>query len=292
VSKTIRSKGSRGPRSIPYRPPLRQSLSPASFDSTVTRRASTIRPAWLPSRGRRMRSRPRGEETLAPAVCPQSRSSIARFSRGRRRSGLFADVRPAALTCRDCSPASALIRSERTYKQEVGGSSPPAPTHESAGREGRAVLCEHTGPRTMARLWRALDWGARRRTRTSDRRFGLPLLDQRRSWRAHRARGPVARSRDRGGAGPSARRCLRPPRQSRRSDAVRGMSHPEDAQFARPAPRRGFETATLAAGRLAEPSSRVTQTTVPAAIAATCTTPRDNDRGRCGRCPTSLAHVA
>jgi hypothetical protein len=53
---------------------------------------------------------------------------IARFSRGRSRPGLFADVRTARPTCRDGSQSSVRGRPQRTYKQEVVGSIPAAPT--------------------------------------------------------------------------------------------------------------------------------------------------------------------
>ena len=64
----------------------------------------------------------------ASGCSAKSGALIARSSRGRRRPALFADVRETPLTCRDRSPASAPIRSERTYKQEVVGSIPAAPT--------------------------------------------------------------------------------------------------------------------------------------------------------------------
>jgi hypothetical protein len=63
--------------------------------------------------------RRRGRSVSSPVCWDANWSySIARFSRGRRRPALFADVRRLRLTCRDRSAVSAKIRSERTYKRD------------------------------------------------------------------------------------------------------------------------------------------------------------------------------
>jgi len=93
--------------------------------------------------------------------------SVARLSRGRRRSSSFAGDRAEALTCRDGSWSSAVIRSGRTYKQEVGGSSPPAPTSVRRCSD----WCTHGGAGAHATLvgraeaeLRLVGWAAHDRT--------------------------------------------------------------------------------------------------------------------------------
>jgi len=57
--------------------------------------------------------------------------TIARFSRVRCSSQSSVAARPAGLTSQNGSWSSAVIHLFRTYKQGVGGSSPPAPTPSS-----------------------------------------------------------------------------------------------------------------------------------------------------------------
>ena|ERR1043165_8580449 len=81
------------------------------------------------------------------AVATHEDAFIARFSRGRRRSGRFAGVRTPLLTCLDGSWSFVRGRSERTYKQEVVGSSPAAPTNEEAGQAASGVEWQRSAAR-------------------------------------------------------------------------------------------------------------------------------------------------
>jgi hypothetical protein len=73
---------------------------------------------------------------LGKAVWPRF---IARISRGRSRSWVFAVVRTAVLTWGFCSLRSVVVRFGIVHTAEVEGSSPPSPTSKDAGQ--RSYLC-------------------------------------------------------------------------------------------------------------------------------------------------------
>lgn len=96
-------------------------------------------------------------------------------------SSPFADDRAEALTGRNGSPPSAEICSGRTYRQEVGGSIPPAPTSvrgcsESSSRRRAGARRAHFA-RIVARRLARLSRGGRRPVSwfgSHDRRIARP----------------------------------------------------------------------------------------------------------------------